>query len=104
MAGQMIMQGFVGFHIPLWLRRLATMLPAIIVVAYGVDAMHALVLSQVVLSVALPFPMIALIWVTGRADLMGRFVNRRTTQVAAIGGTAVVLLLNFFLIVESIAA
>jgi len=98
------MQGFVGFRIPLWLRRLATMLPAVIVVAYGADPMQALVLSQVVLSAALPFPMIALVWVTGRADIMGGFVNRRATQMAAIGGTAVVLLLNLFLIVESVAA
>jgi manganese transport protein len=104
MAGQMIMQGFVGFRIALWVRRLVTMLPAVIVVAYGVDPTQALVLSQVVLSAALPFPMIALVWVTGRADIMGRFVNRRATQMAAIGGTAVVLLLNLFLIVESVAA
>jgi manganese transport protein len=104
MAGQMIMQGFVGFHIPLWLRRLVTMLPAVIVVACGADPMRALVLSQVVLSVALPFPMIALVWVTGRSDLMGRFVNRRATQMAAVGGTTIVLLLNLFLIAESIGA
>ncbi len=104
MAGQMIMQGFVGFAIPLWLRRLATMSPAFIVVASGADPTHALVLSQVVLSAALPFPMIALVYFTGRADLLGRFVNRRVTQLAAISGTALVLALNVFLIVESLAA
>jgi len=104
MAGQMIMQGFVGFHIPLWLRRLVTMLPAVIIVAWGADPMQALVLSQVVLSAALPFPMIALVWVTGRADVMGRFVNRRTTRMAALGGAAIVLGLNLFLVVESVAA
>ncbi len=49
MAGQMIMQGFVGFRIPIWLRRLVTMVPAFVVVALGANATNALVISQVVL-------------------------------------------------------
>ncbi len=73
MAGQMIMQGFVGFSIPVWARRLVTMLPAFGVIALGVDATRALVLSQVVLSIALPLPMIALLMFTRRADIMGVF-------------------------------
>ena len=104
MAGQIIMQGFVGFSIPVWLRRLATMSPAFIVVACGADPTEAIVLSQVVLSAALPFPMIALVYFTGRADILGRFANRRATQIAAIGGTILVLTLNLFLIVESFSA
>ena len=104
MAGQIIMQGFVGFSIPVWLRRLATMSPVFIVVACGADPTEALVLSQVVLSAALPFPMIALVYFTGRADILGRFANRRATQIAAIGGTILVLTLNLFLIVESFSA
>ena len=99
MAGQMIMQGFVGFRIPLWLRRLVTMLPAFVVVALGVNATSALVLSQVVLSLALPLPMIALIIFTGRTDIMGVFANTALTQAAAIGGAAIVLGLNAVLIV-----
>ena len=71
MAGQMIMQGFVGFRIPIWMRRLVTMVPAFVVVALGVNATHALVFSQVVLSIALPLPMIALLIFTGRRDIMG---------------------------------
>ena len=67
MAGQMIMQGFVGFTIPVWLRRLVTMLPAFVVVALGVNVTNALVVSQIVLSVALPLPMIALLAFTRRA-------------------------------------
>ena len=55
------MQDFVGFRIPLWVRRLATMIPAVIVVAIGVNSTQALVLSQVVLSLVLPVPMIALL-------------------------------------------
>ncbi len=100
MAGQMIMQGFVGFRIPIWLRRVITMAPAFAVVAYGVNATQALVVSQVVLSIALPLPMIALLMFTRRADIMGSFVNGRITRIAALVGTAVVLLLNVFLILQ----
>jgi manganese transport protein len=98
MAGQMIMQGFVGFRIPVWLRRLVTMIPAFVVVALGVNATRALVLSQVILSIALPLPMIALLMFTRRRDLMGEFVNGALTHAAAIVGAAVVLGLNGFLI------
>ena len=101
MAGQLIMQGFVGFRIPVWVRRLVTMVPAFVVVALGVNTTDALVISQVVLSIALPLPMIALIVFTGRADIMGRFANGRITAVAAVIGTAVVLLLNLILILQS---
>jgi manganese transport protein len=101
MAGQMIMQGFVGFAIPIWLRRLATMLPAFVVVALGADTTHALVISQVVLSIALPVPMIALVMFTRRVDIMGRFANRGLTHVAAIGGTILVLTLNLILILQT---
>ncbi|HLY58696.1 MAG TPA: Nramp family divalent metal transporter, partial [Stellaceae bacterium] len=87
LAGQMIMQGFVGFRIPVWARRLVTMLPAFVVVALGVDATRALVLSQIVLSLALPIPMVALVAFTGRKDIMGRFANSRPLQAAAIAGT-----------------
>ena len=77
MAGQTIMQDFVGFRIPLWVRRLATMIPAVIVVAIGVDSTQALVLSQVVLSLVLPVPMIALLVLSGRRDVMGDFASSR---------------------------
>ncbi len=102
MAGQMIMQGFIGFRIPIWVRRLVTMLPAFIVVALGVNATNALVVSQVVLSIALPLPMIALIIFTGRSDIMGGFANGRMTRLAALVGAAAVLLLNFFLILQTL--
>jgi manganese transport protein len=102
MAGQMIMQGFVGFRIPIWARRLVTMLPAIAVVGIGVNATNALVVSQVVLSIALPLPMIALIIFTGRRDIMGAFANSRATQLAATLGAAIVLVLNLVLIAQLI--
>jgi len=76
MAGQMIMQGLVGFKIPIWVRRVVTMAPAFVVVVLGANATNALVISQVVLSVALPVPMLALLIFTGRADIMGAFKER----------------------------
>jgi manganese transport protein len=102
MAGQLIMQGFVGFRIPIWVRRLVTMIPAFVVVGLGADATNALVISQVVLSIALPLPMIALLIFTRRSDIMGQFINSRLTNIAAIVGTAVVLGLNVFLILQTI--
>jgi manganese transport protein len=104
MAGQMIMQGFVGFRIPIWVRRLVTMLPAFVVVALGVNATSALVISQVVLSIALPLPMISLLIFTSRSDIMGPFVNSPRTRVVATAGCAVVLILNLFLILLSLGA
>jgi manganese transport protein len=102
MAGQMIMQGFVGFRIPIWLRRLVTVTPAFIVVALGVNATTALVISQVILSIALPLPMIALIIFTGRRDIMGAFVDGPVTRIAAVGGTVAVLALNVVLIAQTL--
>jgi len=100
LAGQMIMQGFIGFRIPIWVRRFVTMLPAFVVVGFGANATYALIISQVVLSIALPFPMVALITFTRRTDIMGQFANTRLTQAAAIVATIVVLLLNLFLVLQ----
>ncbi len=102
MAGQMIMQGFIGFRIPIWMRRLVTMLPAFVVVGLGVNATQALVVSQVVLSIALPLPMIALLILTGRRDIMGAFTNGRLTRTVAVAATVVVLGLNTFLIMQTL--
>ncbi|MBE7209483.1 MAG: Nramp family divalent metal transporter [Gluconacetobacter diazotrophicus] len=101
MAGQMIMQGFVGFRIPVLVRRLVTMIPAFAVVAAGTDATQALVFSQVVLSFALPIPMVALVLFTRNRAIMGRFANSRWTDVAAIIGTIVILILNAVLLLQT---
>jgi manganese transport protein len=100
MAGQTIMQGFVNFRIPVWVRRLVTMVPALIVVGLGANATQALVISQVVLSFALPIPMIALILFTRRRDIMGEFTNNRLTGFAAVVGTVIVLGLNAVLLLQ----
>jgi manganese transport protein len=101
MAGQIVMQGFVGFRIPLWVRRLVTMVPAFVVVALGVNATNALVVSQVVLSLVLPLPMISLVMFTRRRDIMGAFVNSRLTDAAAIVATALILALNLVLLLQT---
>jgi manganese transport protein len=101
MAGQMIMQGFVGFRIPLWLRRAITMVPSFVVVWLGVNATQALVMSQVVLSLALPFPMAALVWFTCRTDVMGSYKNRTLVKITAIVAAVAVLALNMILLVQT---
>jgi manganese transport protein len=98
MAGQVIMQGFVGFAIPLWLRRLVTMAPAFAVVALGADPTEALVLSQVVLSLALPVPMIALLILSRRRAVMGVYASGALGAALATGAAGVVLALNLLLV------
>ena len=102
MAGQMIMQGFVGFRIPIWVRRLVTMLPAFAIMGLGVNTTNALVISQVVLSITLPLPMVALIIFTARRDIMGAFANGWLTRAAALISTAAVLALNLLLIAQAL--
>jgi len=102
MAGQMIMQGFLRIRVPVWLRRLVTMLPAFAVVAMGYNATDALVLSQVVLSIALPVPMIALIVFTARRSVMGEHVASPTVRALAIAGAVAVLTLNAVLLIQTL--
>ncbi len=101
MAGQVIMQGFVRFNIPLWVRRLVTMIPAFVVVAMGVNPTHALVMSQVVLSLALPAPVLALVWFIGRREVMGDYVSRPVVRLAALSGALVILALNAILLAQT---
>lgn len=96
-AGQAIMQGFASFSVPFWLRRLVVITPSFVVVA-GMDITHALVLSQVVLSLVLPIPMVALVKFTASREVMGEFANTRLTNVLAVAGTGFVCLLNGLLL------
>jgi manganese transport protein len=102
MAGQMITQGFTRLQIPLWVRRTVVMAPAFAVVAVGVNATQALVASQVVLSLALPFPMIALVWFTSRPELMGAYRNRPAILALSILAVVVVLALNAALVMQAL--
>jgi len=101
MAGQVIMQDFVGFRIPLWVRRAVTMAPAVAVVAAGVQATEALVLSQVVLSLVLPVPVISLLVLIRRPALMAEFAIGRGLQAVVVVATAAVLGLNMILLLQS---
>ncbi len=101
LAGQGIMQDLVHIRIPLWVRRAVTMAPAFVVVALGFNATETLVMSQIVLSLTLPVPMIALLVLTARADVMGVFVARRVTQILAGLAAVVVLGLNLLLVLEA---
>jgi len=94
MAGQVIMQSFVGFTVPLWVRRVITMLPALIVVALGANVTQTLVLSQVVLSFVLPVPVIALVWLGSRRATMGPLVNGPWTTALAAAAAVVIIALN----------
>jgi manganese transport protein len=102
MAGQIIMQDFVDWRIPLWLRRLITMVPTVIVAAWVSDATQALVVSQVVLSFVLPVPLITLVLFTSNPRVMGRLANSPVVSALAITGTVVVLSINALLLVNLI--
>ena len=103
MAGQVIMQGFVGFTIPIWVRRLVTLIPAILVVVVGFNPTQSLVVSQVVLSFVLPLPVITLVLFTQRRDIMGTLVNKPITTWAAITCSVVILSLNIWLLYSTFA-
>jgi manganese transport protein len=102
MAGQVIMQGFVGFSIPIWVRRAVTMIPAFVVASYC-PVMTTLVLSQVVLSFVLPVPMIALVVLSMRKSVMGKYVMRGRAALAAVVATASIIVLNALLIRQVLA-
>jgi manganese transport protein len=100
MAGQVIMQGFLHFHIPPWARRLITIIPSLIVIFIGLDPTRTLVISQVVLSFGLPFAVIPLVIFTSRKDLMGALVNRRLTTILAALAAVLIVALNFYLLYQ----
>ncbi len=101
MAGQVVMQGFIGFAIPLWLRRAVTMLPSFAVIAAGVDPTWALIASQVVLSFVLPLPMITLLAISRDRSVMGAFRLRGSFYGLSIAMVAVVLGLNTALLAQT---
>jgi manganese transport protein len=100
-AGQVIMQGFLQKHIPIWIRRMVTMLPSLVVIALGLDATNTLVFSQVVLSFGLPFALVPLVLFTSSNHIMGVLVNRRLTAVAAGICTALIVMLNAYLVYQT---
>lgn len=102
MAGQVIMQGFIHRQVSVWVRRLVTMVPAIVVITLGLDPTHTLVISQVVLSFGLPFALIPLVLFTRRRDVMGPLTNAPLTTLIASLVVALIVALNVFLLVQAI--
>jgi manganese transport protein len=102
LAGQVVMQGFIRRRIPLFLRRAITMAPALIIIAVGIDASRALVLSQVALSFGIPFALIPLLWFCRDRELMGALVNRRSTTVLTAAIATLIVGLNAFLLEQTL--
>jgi manganese transport protein len=101
MAGQVIMQGFLHHKFPVIVRRLVTMVPALIVIFIGLDPTRTLVISQVVLSFGLPFAVIPLIIFTSRRDLMGVLTNHRVTTVLVSVVAVLIVALNLYLLYQT---
>ena len=99
-AGQVVMAGFINIRIPLLLRRAVTMIPAIAVLAVGMNPTNVLVLSQVVLSFGIPLALVPLVMLTSRRDVMGIHVNRRATIIIAWGIVIIISALNVFLLYQ----
>jgi manganese transport protein len=99
-AGQVIMQGFINRKLSVWVRRGVTMIPSLIVIGIGLDPTRTLVISQVILSFALPFAILPLILFTARKGIMGGLVNRPATTVSASIIASLILALNVYLLIQ----
>lgn len=97
-AGAEVMKGLLGVRLPILVRRVVTLIPALVILALGAEPSRALVISQVVLSVGIPFALIPLVMLTARRDVMGEHVNRRGTTGAACLVAAIVIALNVSLL------
>jgi manganese transport protein len=98
MAGQIVLQGFSGKKVDMWVWRLLTMVPALVIIALNISSVEVLVISQVILSLQLPFTMVAVMLLTGRRELMGELVNGRYSNVVNVLICLVVTILNVVLL------
>jgi manganese transport protein len=98
LAGQVIIEGFLGVRFGLFLRRAITVIPAIVVIAAGLDAYLILIVSQVALSIQLPFAILPLVWLTARRSVLGEYANRPLTTVLAVAAGGVIVVLNAVLL------
>ncbi|SFD66878.1 manganese transport protein [Bacillus sp. OV194] len=101
MAGQYILEGFLNVKLPIWVRRVVTMIPALIIIGMGIDTWKALVVSQVVLSMQLPFTIIPLIVFTRNKKIMGKYANRPLTNVLLCIVATLIIFLNALLIYQT---
>ncbi|MGC8611752.1 MAG: Nramp family divalent metal transporter [Athalassotoga sp.] len=100
MSGQILMQSFVKFKIPIWIRRIVTMVPSFIVIFLGMDPTNILVFSQVVLSFGIIFALIPLIHFTKDKKLMGNLVNGKITNILSWIIASSIIALNAYLIIS----
>jgi manganese transport protein len=98
LAGQSIMQDFVQFTIPLWVRRFMTMAPSFIIVYLGYSVSDALIMSQVALSLLLPLPMFSLVWLTSHKSIMGEHANSRLIIALSVIASVIIISLNLLLL------
>lgn len=103
LAGQVIMQGFVHFYIPVWVRRVVTMLPSFILILMKVDSTQILVMSQVLLSFGISLALIPLLIFTSRESMMGQLVNNTSTKYAGWLIVFIVIGLNIWLVIQTIS-
>jgi manganese transport protein len=101
MSGQVVMQGFINRRISLWLRRLITMAPALVVLGIGLNPSRALVISQVVLSFGIPFALIPLLIFCRNRNIMGVLTNHRLTTAVATVVVTLIVSLNVFLLYQT---
>jgi manganese transport protein len=97
-AGQVVMAGFLRRHVPVQVRRLITLTPALAVLLLGGDPTTALVWSQVILSFGIPFALVPLLWLTSRRDVMREWVNRRAVTLAGGLVAGLIIALNAYLL------
>lgn len=102
MSGQVIIQGFVERSIPVWVRRVVTLLPSAVIIALGLDPTRTLVITQVILSFGLPFALVPLMLFSQRRDVMGDLVNRKLTTTAGWAVTGLVMALNLYLLSQTL--
>lgn len=104
LAGDVVMQGYIQRRIPLYLRRAITMIPPLAIIASGVNATHALVLSQVILSFGIAFALVPLVMFTSKKDIMGNLVNHKITSILGWIVVAIVVTLNIYLLLQTVFA
>jgi manganese transport protein len=98
LSGQVVMQGFIRRRIPIFVRRAITLVPALVVLAIGLNPTDALVASQVVLSFGIPFALVPLVMLASRRDLMGSLANPRWLSIVAATLASMIIVLNLFLL------
>ncbi len=103
LAGQVVIEGFLDIKFPIYLRRLITVVPAVVVIAMGLSPVKILLLSQAVLSFGIPFALVPLLILTGRKPVMGAFANLRVTAAAGWAVTVLIVGLNAVLLWQTFA-